>query len=100
MYVPMGHMVGPFHGMSHCPMPILMRFIWDVPLVVTCHMVSGVLFAQNICWAAPYRPTALPPYRPTALPPYCPTALPPYRPTTLLPYRPTALSLYWHLTKR
>jgi hypothetical protein len=78
--------------------------VWDVPLIVTCHRLSGVLFLYKYFPTAllPYRPTALPPYRPTALPPCrpttllpcCPTAIPPCRPTALPPCHPTALLPY------
>jgi hypothetical protein len=102
----MDHMGGPSKGTFMCPIPVIIpcqhgcpishhpMSAWDIPLMITCHRVSGVLCLKRIPTLLPYCPIALPPYHPTALPPYRPTALPPYRPTALPPYCPTTIPPY------
>jgi len=100
---PMDHMGGPLQGTFLCPILIIPCQYgcpishhpmsgWNIPLVITCHRVSGVLCPKKKY--PPYRPTALPPYRPAALPPCRPAALPPCRPAALQPYCHTTLLLY------
>src|ERR1700710_754647 len=99
---PMDHMGGPLQGTFLCPILIIPCQYgcpishhpmsgWNIPLVITCHRVSGVP-----CPKKNTRPTALLPYRPTTLPPHRPTALPPHCPAsaTLQPYCHTPSP--WH----
>jgi hypothetical protein len=104
---PMDHMGGPLQGTFLCPILIIPCQYgcpishhpmsgWDIPLMITCHRVSGVLCPKKIPTLPPC-PTTLLPYCPTALPPYCPTALPPYcHITTLLPYHHTIILPHHH----
>src|ERR1700710_2038983 len=65
---PMDHMGGPLQGTFLCPILIIPYQYgcpishhpmseWDIPVMITCHRVSGVLCLKKIPALLPYCPT-------------------------------------------